>query len=126
MENAAGEGGAIHTRGDVDVAIDNCKFEENKAMIEGGAVKVRNYASAENELARFRIRNSTIVDNGAGINLSEERLFGTETQGGGILAEGSGVELELVNNMFNSNVASNGGALSIFVVADCNIDGGNR
>ena len=95
-------------------------------MVEGGAIKVRNYVSAGDELARFRMTNSTVVENEAGTNLFEDRLYGTETHGGAILVEGSGIELELENNMFKRNLASNGGALSIFAIADCNIDNGNR
>ena len=126
VDNTANEGGAIHVRGDVDVIIDRCAFKRNRAVIEGGGVKVRNFASATDELVLFRITNSTIVDNAAGNNLFEDRLYGRETQGGAIMAEGNGIELELLNNTFNRNVASNGGALSIYAVAYCNIDQGNR
>ena len=116
----------MHVRGDVDITMDGCTFESNKAITEGGAIKVRNFISAGDELARFRMTNSIVVENGAGTNLFEDRLYGTETEGGAILAEGSGIELELENNTFKRNLASNGGALSIYAVADCNIDNGNK
>ena len=116
----------MHVRGDVDVAMDDCTFKRNKAITEGGAIKVRSFISAGDELARFRMVDSIITDNGAGTNLFEDRLYGTETEGGAILAEGSGIELELLNNRFKRNLANNGGALSIYAVADCNIAEGNR
>ena len=116
----------MHVQGDVDVAMDDCTFKRNKAITEGGAIKVRNFVSAGDEMARFRMMNSAVVDNGAGTNLFEDRLYGTGTEGGAILAEGGGIELDLLNNAFNRNTASNGGALSIFAVADCNIAEGNR
>ena len=116
----------MHARGDVDVFMDNCRFKGNRVITEGGAVKARNFISAGDELAQFRMTNSIIVDNQAGTNLVENRLYGTQTEGGAILAEGSGIGVELLNNTFKRNLASNGGALSIFAVADCNIDGSNR
>ena len=112
--------------GDVDIAIDNCTFQKNRAVTEGGAIKVRNFASSEVGLAYFRMSNSRVVENEAGTNLFEERLYGIETQGGGIFAEGSGIDLDLENNTFRRNLASNGGALSIYAVADCNIDRNNE
>ena len=112
--------------GDVDIEIDDSTFRKNRVVTEGGAIKVRNFASAEVGLARFRMNNSRILKNEAGLNLFEDRLFGTETQGGGILAEGSGIELELENCTFRGNLASNGGALSIYTVADCNIHRNNE
>ena len=123
--NSAGEGGAIHGRGNVDVTTDNCTFERNRALVDGGAVKVRNFFSSGDDLARFRMTNSTFTENKAGSNLFEDRIYGTETEGGAIVAEGNGIELELLNNTFKRNLASNGGALSIYAVAACNINGGN-
>ena len=116
----------MHVRGDVDVVMDNCIFESNRAITEGGAIKVLSFTSAGDERAQFRMTNSTVVDNKAGTNLFEDRLYGTETHGGGILAEGTGIEMELLGNTFSRNVASNGGAMRIYVVVDCDIGDGNR
>ena len=126
VDNSADEGGAVDVWGDVDITIDDSTFQKNRVVTEGGATKVRNFASAEAGLARFRMNNSRILENEAGTNLFEDRLFGTETQGGGILVEGSGIDLELENNTFRGNLASNGGALSIYTVADCNIHRNNE
>ena len=126
VDNTANEGGAVHVRGDVDVIIDRCAFKRNRAVIEGGAVKVRNFASATDELVLFRITNSIATENRAGIELFEDIVLGKETQGGAILAEGNGIELELLNNMFSRNTAFGGGALSIFDVVSCNIEEDNR
>ena len=126
VNNSAEDGGAIDVRGDVDVAMDNCTFKGNRALVEGGAIKVRNFRSSGDELSRFRMTNSIVTENGAGTNQFEDRLYGSETQGGAILAEGSGIELELLNNTFKRNMAFNGGALSIYAVAHCNIAEGNR
>ena len=122
LDNSANEGGAMDVWGDVAIEVDDCTFEKNRAVTEGGAVKVRNFASAEVGLAYFQMNNSRVLGNEAGTNLFEDRLFGTETQGGGILAEGSGIDLKLENSTFIGNLASNGGALSIYAVAACNID----
>ena len=108
--------------GDVAIEVDDCTFQKNRAVTEGGAVKVQNFASAQFGLAYFQMNNSRVLGNEAGTNLFEDRLYGTETQGGGILAEGSGIDLELENSTFRGNLASNGGALSIYAVAACNID----
>ena len=108
--------------GDVAIEVDDCTFEKNRAVTEGGAAKVQNFASAQFGLAYFQMNNSRVHENEAGTNLFEDRLYGTETQGGGILAEGSGIDLELQNSTFRRNLASNGGALSIYAVAACNID----
>ena len=116
----------MHVRGGVDVTVDGCTFKSNKAITEGGAIKGRNFISGGDELARFRMTNCFVVENRAGANLFDDRLFGKGTKGGAIFAEGSGIELELLNNTFNSNAASNGGGLSIFAIADCNIDYDNR
>ena len=62
--------------------------------------------------------HNAVISNGAGTNLFEDRLYGTETRGGGIFAEGSGIILELRDNHFKGNNASNGGALNIYTVAD--------
>ena len=87
---------------------------------------MRNFGSGGAELARFRMNASVLEENRAGTNLFENRLFGAKTQGGGIVAEGSGLMLEFVGSVFRRNVASNGGALSIRAVGDCIIDEGNE
>ena len=70
--------------------------------------------------------HNIIIENGAGTNLFEDRLYGTETRGGGIFADGSGTILTLRSNQFRGNNASNGGALNIYAVADCNIELNNE
>ena len=126
VENSAFEGGAVYAWGDVDIDVGRCAFERNRALREGGALKLRNFGSGGSELARFRMNGSALVENGAGSNLFEDRLLGKKTQGGGVLAEGSGLVLEFVDGAFRRNVASNGGALSIRAVGDCIIDQGNE
>lgn len=123
--NTANEGGAILTQGDVDVFMRSCTFESNSVLTEGGAIKVLNFKSGGNELAQIDMANSTMIHNRAGADIFEDALYGTQTGGGALLATGNGLDLQLLQNVFEFNEAAEGGALNIKGVADCYIADGN-
>ena len=121
--NTAEEGGALHTRGNVDLTLTECVLTSNAALTEGGAVKALNYQTSERSF--IVVHNSTVEKNRAGSNLFEDALYGTATVGGGLLLVGNGIDLEVRQSNFTNNRASHGGAIKIKAVAECNIAGKN-
>ena len=113
----------MHTRGNVDLTLSLCNFTRNMVLSEGGAIRVFNVQQG-GQRARFVMADNNIVGNEAGARKAGETEQASPA-GGGIAFEGNGVDLDLRDNIFARNRASQGGALSIRPVGDCNIVGNN-
>lgn len=111
--NRAAYGGALHASGSSDLFISGATFEDNSAIINGGALNVQ----SANIVATEFVSNSAGADGGAiyssysaPIKLRQSRFSKNSAgdSGGAILTQG---ELSSVSVLFDANSADYGGAL---------------
>jgi len=110
--NTAQEGGAINTRGTVDLEVVNSQFKNNSAREDGGAVRSENHDLSGGSSALFTFTNNTFTTNNAGDNLAGSAVQSISNRGGGILVIGQGQYVRLDSNTFQKNSASEGGGIA--------------
>jgi len=120
--NSAQEGGAVHLRAELGAYFTNCTFMHNKAVTEGGAVKILNSLSSGDRRAEITVTSCKFQNNSAGSNIAEDLLLGTQTRGGAAIFDGAGIQLLAEQNTFENNQAAEGGAISVRSIASCKID----
>eukprot|EP00210_Caulerpa_lentillifera_P003723 g3556.t1 len=110
--NEAEEGGAISTRGAINVNIVKSDLRNNSATEHGGAIRAENHAYSGGDRARLTITNSSFVNNNAGFEMRQGGIDNHVTRGGAIAAIGAGQYVDIKHTTFRNNSASEGGALS--------------
>lgn len=127
--NDAPIGGAVHLIGE-EVTLDNCKFYENIATLNGGAI----YIDARSTFIKNSlIGNNTAKVNGGGVYINSDSTSIENNQfignkaipstsklndglGGAIFINGTNADIK--NNILNYNMARNGSAIYIGKLAN--------
>ncbi len=129
---AGSSGGAINIRASsqVLIGITSCDFSQNNAGISGGAISLDAGSALLKTITKSTFEYNSAARGGA-IQLSTKSMLSSITAstftrniatsffGGGaiFISTASSPEMELNNNVFDSNTGSNGGAIRLFTDA---------